>query len=183
MSEQVPTGLLEVGRFGKPHGVRGQISVRLSTDRTERLDPGARVWSGSWRTVLASAAVPGSDRWIVTLDGLEDRTSAEKLVNRTIWAEPIEDDDAVWVHQIIGAKMRDTEGRDRGTCLSVIANPAHDLIELDSGALVPVIFVTSVTGDDSGTFTVIVDPPAGLFELFDDSQPEAGEGSGVEFMR
>lgn len=167
MASEPPQGLLEVGRCGKPHGVRGRVTVRLSSNRPERLDPGSRLWIGGWREVVSSAPVPGSDRWVVTFVGVEDRTAAERLVNATVWAEPLEDDDAVWVHQIIGARVRDADGVDRGRCRSVIANPANDLIELESGALIPVNFVTSVTRTDGDGYTVVVDPPEGLFELYE----------------
>lgn len=169
MVAEPPAGLLEVGTCGKPHGVRGRLTVRLSSNRHERLDAGARLWIGEWFEVVSSARVPGSDRWIVDFAGIEDRTAAEKLVNRAIWAEPLEDDDALWVHQIIGAAVRDVSGVERGRCRSVIANPANDLIELESGALIPVTFVTSVTKDDTVGYVVIVDPPAGLFEIFEDA--------------
>jgi 16S rRNA processing protein RimM len=33
--------LLEVGRITKPHGIRGEVVVALTTDRTERVAPGA----------------------------------------------------------------------------------------------------------------------------------------------
>lgn len=167
MAAQPPAGLLEVGRCGKPHGVRGRTTIRMSSDRTERLEPGARLWVGEWLTVLSSALVPGSDRWVVAFEGVDDRSSAESLVNKVVWAEPLEDENALWVHQIIGAVVRDSSGIDRGRCRSVIANPANDLIELESGALVPVTFVTSVTSDETGLYTVVVDPPEGLFELFE----------------
>ena len=42
----------------------------------------------------------------------------------------------------------------------MIANPASDLLELDSGALVPVTFVVAQTPE-----RVTIDPPEGLFEL------------------
>lgn len=167
-----PDGLLEVGRCGKPHGVKGRMSVRLSSNRDERLQPGSRLWLGEWMVVESSARVPGTDRWIVAFAGVDDRTSAERFVNRVIWAEPLADEEALWVHQIIGAVVRDTSGRTHGRCLSVIANPANDLIETDSGALIPVVFVTGVTGDAASGYTVEVDPPDGLFELYEseDSQ-------------
>lgn len=170
MADQPPAGLLEVGRCGKPHGVRGRVSVHLSSDRRERLEPGARLWCGQWLDVHSSAQVPGSDRWIVAFDGVDDRSAAEELVNRTLWAEPLEVDEALWVHQIIGARVCDMAGTLHGRCVSVIANPANDLLELDSGALVPVTFVVNVTSDNGMDFTVVVDPPAGLFELFEDVQ-------------
>lgn len=169
MATEPPDGLLEVGRCGKPHGVRGRTTVRLSSDRLERLAPGARLWAGEWLEVVSSSPVPGSDRWVVGFAGFDDRTDAERLVNRTIWAEPLDDDEAVWVHQVIGAEVRDVHGVAHGRCLSVIANPANDLLELDSGALIPVTFVTSVTSDDGIAFTVVVDPPEGLFELYETS--------------
>ena len=53
-------------------------------------------------------------------------------------------------------------GTERGSCVSVIANPASDLLELDSGALVPAVFVTEVTEG-----RVVIDPPEGLFEVFE----------------
>jgi hypothetical protein len=39
------------------------------------------------------------------------------------------------------------------------ANPAHDLLVLEDGALVPVVFVV-----ERGEGRIVVDPPAGLLE-------------------
>lgn len=176
MTTDRPPELLEVGKFGRPHGVRGQISVKLSTDRSERVAPGSRLWSGRWYEVVSSYPMPGGERWIVSLQGIDDRTGAEALVNRSIWAEPIEDSAALWVHQIIGATVVDAIGVARGTCVAVVANPANDLLELDSGALVPVVFVTSVAPRIDGPgFVVTVDPPPGLFELFTEDHASPGE--------
>jgi 16S rRNA processing protein RimM len=43
--------------------------------------------------------------------------------------------------------------------VAVVANPAADLLELESGALVPVVFVTERRAD-----TIVIDPPLGLFD-------------------
>ena len=70
------------------------------------------------------------------------------------------------MHHLIGATVIETNGIDRGPCVSVVANPASDLLELESGALVPVAFVTSV--DVSGGVPLVtIDPPDGLFDLND----------------
>jgi 16S rRNA processing protein RimM len=70
------------------------------------------------------------------------------------------------VHHLIGATVIEVNGIDRGRCVSVVANPASDLLELASGALVPVTFVTSV--DVSGGVPLVtIDPPDGLFDLND----------------
>jgi 16S rRNA processing protein RimM len=112
----------------------------------------------------------GADRWVVGIVGIDDRNDVERLVNKVVWAEPIDDPDAVWVHQVIGARVVGTDGVDRGTCIAVLKNPANDLLELESGALVPVIFVESVVPDDADGFVITIDPPEGLFEVFEDTK-------------
>jgi 16S rRNA processing protein RimM len=153
--------LREVGRIGRAHGVKGQVYVSLLTDRVERLAPGARLLAGSqWLTVAESRVQ--QQRWLVRFEGVEERTAAEKLTNSTLMAEPLADDDhdALWVHDLIGSTVVDQHGVARGTCVAVIDNPAHDMIELDSGALVPVTFVV-----DCHDGIATVDTPDGLFDL------------------
>ena len=152
-------GLLEVGRIGRAHGVRGDVFVTLTTDRVERLAIGSRLKAGDrWLTVTAASR--SNDRWRVHFEGVDDRDSAEALSRTVLAAEPIEDPDALWVHQLIGAEVIEATGTARGRCVAVIDNPAADLLELESGALVPAAFVVSV---DEGVVTI--DPPEGLFEL------------------
>lgn len=154
--------LLEVGRIGRAHGVRGELYVDLTTDRRERLEPGARLYaSGRWLVVHSSRELP--QRWLVHFEGVDDRNTAELLTNSVVYAPPLDDPDVIWVHELIGARVRDLSGVDRGVCTAVVENPANDLIELDSGALVPVTFLVEVTDDG----VAIVDPPEGLFELYE----------------
>jgi len=153
-------GLLEVGRTGRPHGVRGDIYVDLITDRTERLAVGARLQAkGRWLTV--ETARRAGTRWLVHFEGVPDRTAAEGLVNLVLLAEPLPAPaDGLYVADLIGAEVVGTDGTVFGRCTAVVANPAHDLLELDSGALVPIVFVVST---EPGR--VVIDPPEGLFDL------------------
>lgn len=158
MGEQ-PDGLLEVGRIGRPHGIRGEVYVSLSTDRTERMAVGSRLFArGKWLTVERSKPQP--PRWLVVFDAIPDRTTAEHFTGATLHAEPIDDPDELWVHDLVGANVVEVDGTSRGRCVSVVENPAADLLELESGALVPVTFVVSVVGSD-----VTIDPPDGLFDI------------------
>lgn len=157
--------LLEVGRIGRAHGVRGAVMVTLSTDRTERLAAGTRLMCrGRWLTV--EAATPHTRRWLVRFAELTDRNAAEALAGAELLAEPIDDPDALWVHQLVGARVVETDGTDRGTCTAVVANPAADLLELETGALVPVVFVRSFADG-----VVVIEPPEGLFDLLGPSGP------------
>jgi 16S rRNA processing protein RimM len=153
--------LREVGRIGRAHGVRGELYVSLITDRIERLAPGARLLAGShWLTVVESRQQ--QKRWLVRFEGVDDRTAAERLTNTPLQAEAVDDDrdDALWVHELIGSRVIDRQGVERGTCVGVLDNPAHDILELDGGALIPVTFVVSCVDG-----VTIVDPPEGLFDL------------------
>jgi 16S rRNA processing protein RimM len=151
--------LLVVGRIGRPHGVTGELYIDLTTDRTERAAIGATLVVGG-RDYVVVASRPHNHRFLVRLDGVDSREAAERLTGHEVRAAPIEDPEALWVDDLIGARVVEVDGTDRGRCVAVVANPAHDLLELDSGALVPVTFVVA-----HGAGIVTVDTPEGLFEL------------------
>ena len=152
--------LLEVGRITKPHGVRGDVLVLLSTERTERLDPGTALQTAKGPLTVVSAS-RHQDRWIVHFDGFTDRDQAETWRGVALQAEPLDDDDDVlWVHELVGATVVLASGEEVGVVTEVESNPASDLLVLDSGALVPVAFVT-----DHAQGLVTIDPPEGLFDL------------------
>jgi 16S rRNA processing protein RimM len=159
LTDAAATELREVGRVGRAHGIRGAVLVSLITDRLERVAPGARLKIGSqWRTVSSSR--PQQQRWLVTFEEIPDRTAAETLTGQLIFAEPLPAlADELWVHDLVGSAVVDLDGTHHGVCVAVIDNPAHDILELDTGWLVPVTFVVSCADG-----VVTVDPPAGLFE-------------------
>lgn len=168
MSEQ-PDGLLEVGRIGKPHGIRGDLFLSLTSDLVQRREVGAQLIildSSGQRTLTITSSRPQQDRWVVHFEGIDDRNAAEKLTNKFLFAAPIDGADGLWVHQLIGSEVEDTSGVSWGICTGVLNNPAHDLLELESGVLIPMPFVLSC---DEGI--TVIDPPAGLREalLSDDS--------------
>lgn len=153
--------LLEVGRITRAHGVRGDVLVLLATERTSRLDPGSVLVTDRGALTVRRAS-RHQDRWIVTFEEIADRTEAETWRGTVLRAEPIddEDDDALWVHELVGATVVLADGREVGIVEAVQANPAADLLVLDTGPLVPVVFVT-----DHQPGRITIDPPEGLLEL------------------
>jgi 16S rRNA processing protein RimM len=154
------TRLLEVGRITKTHGVRGDVLVLLTTDRTERLAPGS-VLSADRGDLTVERATPHRDRWIVHFAELGVREEADRWRGAVLRAPALDEDDGdLWVHELIGASVVLPDGTAVGTVDEVHANPAADLLVLSTGALVPVVFITDAT---DGTITI--DPPEGLLEL------------------
>ena len=158
-----PDGLLEIGKLGRPHGVRGEMYLTLLSDHPERKKPGTRIFvGGTWRTI--ESIRPSNDRFLVVIEGLGVREDAARLTNEVVYGEPIDDPGALWVHDLVGARVVGLDGAEYGICVSVIDNPAHPILETDGGVLVPVPFVVSF---DDGLVTV--DPPAGLLDLGESS--------------
>jgi ribosomal 30S subunit maturation factor RimM len=100
-----------------------------------------------------------TDRWLMCFVGVTDRNIVERLTNSEVYGEPIDDPSVVWVHELIGSVVIDTAGNNLGTCVGVIDNPAHPIMELDNGFLVPTPFIVS---NENGR--VEIDAPEGLFD-------------------
>jgi 16S rRNA processing protein RimM len=152
--------LLEVGHIRRAHGLRGEVFVQLISDNDVRLAPGAELIAGDETLVVETSRLASNGRRVVKFAQIPDRTAAESYANRVLHGRPLDDPDALWVHDLIGARVVEVDGTERGVCVSVLANPAADLLELESGALVPSNFVVSnIDG------VIVVDAPEGLFDL------------------
>jgi 16S rRNA processing protein RimM len=156
------TELLRIGRVTKAHGLRGEVVVQLWTDQTQRLDPGSVLASVRGDLRVVSSKPFGGDRFIVQFETVADRTSAEQLRGVELEAEPLDVPDVMWVHELVGAVVRDAAGSELGRVNAVEANPASDLLVLESGGLIPVRFVVL---HDPVARTVEVDIPEGLLDL------------------
>jgi 16S rRNA processing protein RimM len=156
---------LEVGYIGQPHGLRGEVVVRLVSTVESRLAPGSNLHCRGARLVVASARpLPGNEgpegrRWLVRFAGIGTREAAEALRGATLLAEPLAAAEGLWAHEVIGYEVVDSVGH-RGKVTALEANPASDLLVLDTGTLVPLRFVTKAQPG-----RLIVEAPEGLFDL------------------
>jgi 16S rRNA processing protein RimM len=148
---------LVVGEIVRPHGLKGDVVVRLDSDQVDRLAVGTTYETDRGELVVA-ASRSLKDRFVVTFEGVGSTEEAERLRGTTLTAEPLEVDGALWVDELMGARVVATDGTALGEIVAVEANPASDLLVLDSGALIPSRFV--VGGIEGGTVTV--DVPDGL---------------------
>jgi 16S rRNA processing protein RimM len=159
-SSPVPAGHLEIGHIRRAHGLRGEVFVQLLNDDAARLVPGTTLRTTRRNFTVVTSRTASNGRRVVKFEEVNDRTAAERLANEALYAEPLDDPDALWAHDLIGKSVVEADGTERGVCRAVLANPAADLLELESGALVPSVFVVSVADG-----VVTVDVPDGLFDL------------------
>lgn len=168
-----------VGRIGKPHGVKGEVTVDVRTDVPERrFAPGARFELDAPRASLVVAESRWhSGRLLVRFEGVVDRTGAEALRGTVLTIDasvtgPAGDDDSDdetwWDRDLVGLLAATTEGLTLGTVADVVHSPAGDILAItraDGGEhLVP--FVREIVPEvDVAGGRLVVDPPPGLLEL------------------
>ena len=90
-----PPDRLEVGRITKPHGLRGEVVVILTTNRTERLDVGAVLYTDAEPDgrLTVAAARPHGSRHLVRFEEMAARTAVEPLRGAVLMADPLDDPD------------------------------------------------------------------------------------------
>jgi ribosomal 30S subunit maturation factor RimM len=97
----------------------------------------------------------------VQFEGIVDRSQAERMRGIVLEAEAVDVPGTLWVHELVGATVCDVHGTELGTVTAVEANPASDLLVLETGGLIPLRFVTE---SDAPSGTIVVDIPDGLLD-------------------
>lgn len=164
-----------VGRVGKPHGVRGEVTVDVRTDEPElRFAPGAVL-----RTPSGTLTVD-STRWhqgtlLVRFAELDDRNAAEAargvVLSLEVAADEVpEDPDEYYDHQLVGLAARDLDGTHLGE-VSAVVHGAQDLLRIRTpdgrDALVPFVAALVPEVDLAAGHVVVADRP-GLVTPFPD---------------
>ena len=166
-----------IGRVGKPHGLRGEVTVDVRTDEPERrFAPGAalRVTRPHGATPAAwSVLTVVSTRWhqgtlLARFAEIEDRNAAEAARGTTLWTdvpadETPEDADEFYDHQLVGLTAYDATTGARLGELTAITHGAQDLLTIrtDDGrdALVPFVVALVPEVDVAGGRLTIADRP------------------------
>ena len=166
--------LLVVGQIGKPHGIRGEVSIVVRTDEPEERFTAGSVFTTEVprdrrvSTGPAAAPVPGvpfevprqlvleSIRWhqgrgIAVFEGISDRNVAEALRGVFLQVDsadltPPDDPDEFHDHQLVGLRVESLDGTDLGTVQRIEHAPASDLVVLakSGGGTALIPFVTAI---------------------------------------
>jgi 16S rRNA processing protein RimM len=133
----VGSDLVPVGRAGKPHGLDGGFFVEGASEREEVFAEGATLYAdGRPATVLGSRHGSGG-RPVIRLDRHVER-GAELAVARATLPR-LDDDDEFYVFQLVGLDVEEESGRQLGRVREVLEYPGNDVLELDSGASLPLV--------------------------------------------
>jgi len=164
-----------VARIGRPHGIKGEVSVDVRTDDPEgRLAPGT-VWStdppaAGPLTILTGRAHSG--RLLLTFDGCVTRADAERLRNVLLVAdvdpdERPDDPDEYFDRHLVGLRVETRDGEEIGALAEVLHLPGQDVLVVrrrnDREVLVPFVaeFVPEVDIDGG---RIVIHPPEGLLD-------------------
>ncbi|MBI1377762.1 MAG: ribosome maturation factor RimM [Frankiales bacterium] len=182
--------LVVVGRIGRPHGIRGEVTVEVRTDSPEtRFAPGSVLVTEPARLgpLTVAAARWHSGRLLLSVAGVRDRTGAEALRGAVLSAdvaddEVPEDPEEFFDHQLRGLRVVGVDGAPIGTVGDVVHLPGQDLLSVvrEDGREVLVPFVAELVPDiDVEAGVVTVAPPPGLLELDEpDGSDEPGAPAG-----
>ncbi|WP_367131075.1 MULTISPECIES: ribosome maturation factor RimM [Streptomyces] len=166
---------LVVGRIGRAHGIRGEVTVEVRTDEPElRLGPGAVLATdpASAGPLTIESGRVHSGRLLLRFAGVGDRTAAEALRNILLIAEidpeeTPEDPEEFYDHQLMDLEVVTADGTVVGRISEISHLPSQDLfiVERPDGSEVMIPFVSEiVTEIDLDEQRAVIDPPRGLID-------------------
>ena len=137
--------LLRVCRIGRAQGMKGEATVQVFTDEPEwRFEPGSELFSrdGEQRYVVERSRT-FKNRWIIKLEGCDDRNASEALNGTELYGEADDPEDMLeadewYPKDLIGLEARMDEeneigapaGKPIGTVVDVIDSPAQSLLKI-----------------------------------------------------
>jgi 16S rRNA processing protein RimM len=150
--------LVVVGRVGKSHGLDGAFVVEDASEAEERFRVGAElIVDGEPVKIVGARRARG--RPVIRLDRGVRRGAALHVPKDSL--EPPGEGE-YYVFQLIGLRVEEKGGRALGLVSDVVPGVANDVLELDTGGLLPMVEDCVVEVDlDSGYILVapgFVDP-------------------------
>ncbi|MEW2358480.1 ribosome maturation factor RimM [Spirillospora sp. NPDC029432] len=172
MRPRGPGDRLVVGRIGRPHGIRGELTIDVRTD-----DPDLRFAAGAELATEPAAAGPltvertrmHSGRLLVRFTGVGDRDAAEELRGTWLVVDPedipaSDDPDEFHDQELVGLTVVTVDGTEIGA-VAEIRHTGQDLLVIRRAAggeaLVPFVAALVPEVDVPGG-RLVIDPPPGL---------------------
>jgi 16S rRNA processing protein RimM len=171
-----------VARVGRPHGIRGELTVDARTDSPDarfvrgavlHVVPGKRSASAEpppWTELTLESARDHNGTMLLRLEGIEDRNTAELLHGVLLEVdvpEASDEDDAWYPSELIGLRVESPDGASLGEVVALATGTAQDLLTVRCvdgvRRLVPFVRALVPTVDVAGG-RIVVDAPSGLLD-------------------
>ena len=124
-----------VGRVGRPHGIGGAFVVEHPSDDADRFAVGAELLAGDMPARIEESKRSGG-RLVVKLDRPVERGTELRVPRASL---PPAGPDAFYVFELVGLEVVEEGGRVLGQVKDVANYDANDVLELDSGTLLPLV--------------------------------------------
>jgi 16S rRNA processing protein RimM len=125
-----------VGRVGRPHGLDGSFVVEGASEDPRRFEVGATLLvGGEPATVVVSRRV-GRGRPAIKLDRRVERGTELTVLREDL---PPPEPDSYYVADLVGLEALEEGGERLGVILDVLPGVANDVLELDTGLLLPLV--------------------------------------------
>jgi 16S rRNA processing protein RimM len=124
-----------IGRVGKPHGLDGSFVVEHASDDARWFATGSRLIVGGEPAVVVAAKVAGGRR-VIRLDREAQRGSALEVERAAL---PATEEGEFYVFELVGLEVVEETGRSLGKVVSVAPGVANDALELEGGAMLPLV--------------------------------------------
>lgn len=130
-----PTGepvYLVIGRLQRPHGVRGEMLMRLHTDFPERIIPGRKVFIGEIKEQAIFETIrPHLAGKLVKFDGYESPESIGRFRNQWVYVRadelPSLPKGRHYTFELLGLLVEDELGNKLGVLTEILETGANDV--------------------------------------------------------
>ncbi|MDQ2984150.1 MAG: ribosome maturation factor RimM [Actinomycetota bacterium] len=126
---------VSIGRVGRPHGLKGAFVVEEASTEPERFAEGSLLYAGDEEAKVVESKRAGG-RPVIRLDRRVERGTRLEIPRSEL---PAPEDGAFYVFQLRGLAVEEETGRSLGNVTDVTPGVANDVLELDSGLLLPLV--------------------------------------------
>ncbi len=169
---------MTIGEFVAPQGLKGDIRIKPSSDFPERFTKPGKRWIQEHSelpteiNLQKGTLIPGKSIYIISIEGVSDRGSAEKLIGWKLVvpvnSRPNLSNDEYHYFDLIGLEARKGAKKTLIGYVTDLIKGGNDLLEIElvEGKKVLVPFVKEIVPEIKiKEKWLLINPPPGLLEL------------------
>ena len=125
-----------IGRVGRPHGIDGSFFVEGPSERADAFETGATVYVDGVPVKIVASKRGSQSRPVIRLERRVERGATLAVPRESL---PALEEDEYYAFQLVGLAVEEEGGRLLGRVREVLDYPANDVLELDSGVVLPLV--------------------------------------------